>query len=258
MFFASGLLALPPSVAHSLSKSATGYGFLLGVFGIGAVVGALVLQPLRSLYPLDTVVSGGVVTVGAAMIATGNLRTFGALAPVMLTAGAAWICFVSLISALIQTLTADWVRARVLAMFLLVFQGSIAAGSAVWGALAQRIGIRAALDYAGFGAIASIGLSLAFKLPNVVSDMSPWIHWRTPPVLRDIGGTSDEGPVLVIVEYTVPRERQRDFETVIEHYGRIRRRDGASRWEMVRDVETENLYLEVFFSPVMGGTSAPT
>jgi hypothetical protein len=62
----------------------------------------------------------------------------------MLIAGAAWIIFVSLISALMQTLAPDWVRARVLAVFLLVFQGSIAAGSATWGFVGQHVGVRGA------------------------------------------------------------------------------------------------------------------
>jgi len=44
MFFASGLLALLPSLAHNVSTSATGYGILLGIFGGGAVLGAVALQ----------------------------------------------------------------------------------------------------------------------------------------------------------------------------------------------------------------------
>jgi predicted MFS family arabinose efflux permease len=41
MFFASGLLALLPSVAHEVSHSPTGYGLLLGCFGLGAVLGVM-------------------------------------------------------------------------------------------------------------------------------------------------------------------------------------------------------------------------
>lgn len=45
--------------------------------------------------------------------------------------------------------TPEWVRARVLAVSILVFQGAMAAGSAVWGALATKTGIHAALMWAG-------------------------------------------------------------------------------------------------------------
>ena len=246
MFFASGLLAILPSVAHSVSKSAAGYGLLLGVFGGGAIVGALFMAPLRARWSIETVVSSGVLVVGSAMIAVGSFHSLGVLAGVMLIAGAAWICFVSLISALMQAITPNWVRARVLAMFLLVFQGSVAAGSAFWGAVGQRIGIQDALRWAGLGAIASVGLTLWFRLPNATIDMSPWVHWRAPALPSDIAPAADEGPVLVTVEYSVSSERQKDFETFIQRYSRVRRRDGASRWEIFRDVENEERYVEVF------------
>jgi len=48
MFFASGLLALLPSIAHRINGSPIGYGVLLGCFGGGAVHGALVMQRARS------------------------------------------------------------------------------------------------------------------------------------------------------------------------------------------------------------------
>jgi MFS family permease len=246
MFFASGLLALLPSLAHGVSRSAIGYGILLGLFGGGAVVGAVALQPLRSRLSLEAVVSGGVATVGATMIGMGSLHSLAALFPVMMAAGTAWICFVSLISALMQTLTPDWVRARVLAIFLLVFQGSVAIGSATWGALAQRFGVPAALHWAGFGTIASVSLMLAFRLPDSTVDLSPGIHGRLPAILADIVAQDQVGPVLVTVEYTVPSPHQQQFEALMKDYRLARRRDGASRWEIFRDVENSDRYVEVF------------
>src|SRR6266478_4995735 len=49
MFFASAFWALLPTVAHELRRSATLYGLLLTVFGVGAVLGAMALQRTRSL-----------------------------------------------------------------------------------------------------------------------------------------------------------------------------------------------------------------
>jgi transmembrane secretion effector len=53
---------------------------------------------------------------------------------------AAWVLFISLINALVQNLAPDWVRARVLSIFTLVYMGSFALGSAAWGGVAQRRG----------------------------------------------------------------------------------------------------------------------
>lgn len=249
MFFASGLLALLPSLAHSVSPSAIGYGILLGVFGAGAVLGAIALQPLRSLWSVEVVVSGGVAIVAAGMIIMGTVRSLAALLPVMLVAGAAWICFVSLTSALMQTLTPDWVRARVLATFLFVFQGSVAIGSAVWGAVAQRVGIHSALHWAGFGAAASIALAFNFRIPNAAADLSPGIHARIPAILQKTSAQNEAGPVLVTVEYIVLPARRAEFEKLMKRYRFARRRDGASRWEMFRDIENTDRYFEVFLSP---------
>ena len=57
MFFASGLLALLPSVAHRISGNPIGYGVLLGGFGGGAVLGAMVMQRARAHWSADVVVS---------------------------------------------------------------------------------------------------------------------------------------------------------------------------------------------------------
>ena len=180
MFFASALLALLPNVAHQVSSSANSYGILLGAFGVGAIAGALMMQAARSRWSLETVVLSGVAVVGATTLATARLDTLGALAFVLVLAGAGWITFVSLISALIQTIAPGWVQARIVAVFLLVFQGTIAAGSAFWGAIAQRVGIRAALSYAGAGILLSMLLALRFKLPQSISDLTPWPHWGFP------------------------------------------------------------------------------
>ena len=46
--------------------------------------------------------------------------------------------FMSLFNLHILSLAPDWVRARVLSIAMLVFQGAVAAGSAAWGGLAAR------------------------------------------------------------------------------------------------------------------------
>src|SRR6266567_2067461 len=136
MFVASALLALLPSLARTVNTSPTGYGILLGCFGAGAVLGAVTMQPARARWSTEAVASGGVVILGLTTAAAGSFRSMTLLAPMMAIAGAAQIVFLSLVSALIQALAPDWVRARVLAVFLLVFQGGLAAGSALWGAVA--------------------------------------------------------------------------------------------------------------------------
>src|SRR5262249_46974177 len=156
---------LLPTVAERELASAIGYGFLLGCFGIGAVLGALFIEPARARWSTDAVVSGSIAILGATTALTASAHGLSILAPLMVVGGAAWLTFISLFSALVQTMAPDWVRARVLAIFMLTFQGGLAAGSAVWGLLAERAGIPAALLVAGVSCVATALVTARFRLP---------------------------------------------------------------------------------------------
>src|SRR6202041_508583 len=159
MFFSSALFALLPTVARSVNRTAIGYGLLLGCFGFGAMAGAFAIQSARERWSTEAVVSAGVVIFGLMMVAIGCLHSLSTLAAVMLISGAAWVIFISLINALVQNLAPDWVRARVLAIFILVYQGSYALGTVVWGAFAQQASVRTALVYAGIGTMGTIAVA---------------------------------------------------------------------------------------------------
>jgi Transmembrane secretion effector len=116
----------------------------------------------------------------------------------MLIGGAAWVIFISLINALVQNLVPDCVRARVLAIFILVYQGSYAFGTVVWGAFAQRASVRTALVYAGIGTIASIAIALLAKIPDSTADLSPWKHWRMPSSSRKLVPISRKDPYSLL------------------------------------------------------------
>ncbi len=243
MFFASGLLALLPSLAHRLSGSPLGYGILLGCFGCGAVSGALVMQPARARWSADKVVGAGIAVFGIVTIAAGGVHGLVLLGLLMLIGGAAWISFLSLFNVQVLNQAPDWVRARVLAVSMLVFQGAVAGGSAAWGSAAARIGIGKALLWAGVGTIATTALGLFLPVPETGVDLTPWNHWRMP---AGIATEDDAGPILVTVEYYVDSDRLQEFTRTMHEYGRIRRRDGASRWGICRDIEAPDRYLETF------------
>jgi MFS family permease len=246
MFAASALLALLPSVARDLSNRPISYGMLLGCFGTGAVLGALVMQPARARWSLDSVASVAVVVLGVMIVTAGEVHTIPLLAVVMVVAGAGWLVFISVVSALVQTLAPDWARARVLAVFMLIFQGGLAAGSATWGVVATRIGIPTVFTLAGLSTIATIAIRAFGTLPDRSADTTPWNHWRMPAVIEEAAGALARGPVLVTVRYRVRPQHDQAFMRVMEHYGRIRRRDGASWWGVFRDLEQADGFLETF------------
>jgi MFS family permease len=246
MFCASAPFALLPTVAHTISPSAIGYGVLLGAFGVGAVGGAVVMQRAKARWSSEAVVSAAIAILGVMTAAIASIHTLTGLIVVMVISGGAWITFISLANALVQMLAPDWVRARVLAIFMLITQGGLAAGSVVWGTIGSRVSVDAALISSGIATVATIALGLMARLPDDVADISSWNHWRMPAIVQNAEPRPDDGPVLVTVEYRVAATHGDAFLDAMERYGRVRRRDGASRWGIFRDVERPDRYIESF------------
>jgi MFS family permease len=249
IFCASAPLALLPTVARSVSSSAIGYGVLLGCFGAGAVGGAMAMQAVRARWSTEAVVSMAVAALGVTMVVLSRVHSLPGIMLVMLVSGGAWITFVSITNALVLGLAPDWIRARVSAIFMLVTQGGVAAGSVLWGTVGSRASVGTALLWAGLCTIATTALGLVARLPDSTGDVSPWNHWRMPAIVPGAAPELEQGPVLVTMEYRVEPQNAQRFLAAMQKYGRIRRRDGASRWDVFRDLEHADVYLETFLVP---------
>src|SRR5919202_5029614 len=146
---ASALWALLPVVAtQELKLGALGYGVLLGSVGFGAVAGVPLLARLRAAYSLDWTVTAMTIVFVVTTLTLGYVRNVWVLNGAMVLTGAAWLILTSSLNVAAQTIVPAWVQARALGVYLLVFQGCFAAGSAGWGALAGRVGNGRALLYA--------------------------------------------------------------------------------------------------------------
>jgi hypothetical protein len=219
---------------------------LLGFFGSGAILGALVLPGVRARLSTAAVLSSALLVVSATLLVSGILKSIWPLCAFMIFGGAGWITFISTLNTMMQQLAPSWVRARVLAAFLLVFQGTVTLGSFVWGFVAQRRGIAFAFLLAGAGTAASILLRFFARLPETDADLSPWLHWNTPSLVAMPEFDPEDGPVLVAIEYHVDPSRAAMFIEAAHRLGRLRRRDGASRWGIFRDLEKSDRYVETF------------
>ena len=75
-------------------------------------------------------------------------------------------------------------------------------------------------------------------------DLTSSSHWADPKLA--ITPDSEDGPVLITVEYRVPAERASDFLEAMEAMRIFRRREGAVRWDLFRDLADPGRYLETF------------
>jgi MFS family permease len=243
---ASALWAMMPLVARQqLGLGAFSYGVLLGGLGAGAILGAFILPAMRRKVSINALIIGGTIIFAAATAILATVHIFALLCVVMLFAGIAWMALMSSFNVIVQAIVPAWVRARVLAIYLLVFFGGMALGSALWGAVANRIGISAALAYAAAALV--VGLAAAYFFPlRIVEelDLEPSLHWSEPIVVTE--PHPQDGPVLVTVDYRIEPERAEEFVKAMRELKRILRRDGAMRWGLFADPAQPGHYVETF------------
>ncbi|NZA27975.1 MFS transporter [Luteimonas sp. SJ-92] len=244
--FASALTALLPIVVNrDLQASAGTYGLLLGCIGIGAISGAVLLPRLRARIAPDRLVLIATLVYAVCMLALALLRSIPVLYVVSLVNGFAWIAVLSSLQIAAQTSVPAWVRARALALYIVVFSGGMAIGSLGWGTLAQQTSTTTALLAAATGTVLAAFFGLRFRLGEAANiNVTPSGHWPQPVVVDDIDG--DRGPVLVTIEYRIALDRRGEFLRLMHTLGRSRRRDGAVQWGVAEDTEAPGTYLEYF------------
>jgi MFS family permease len=168
---ASSLLALLPVVCQP--HGAQGYGFLLTCFGLGALAGAAILPRLRVQYSVDGLVAGATIVFAIMTFAAGQVHIFEWLCLVLFTAGAAWIGILACFNVVAQTMCPSWMRARALSMYLLVLQGGMAIGSALWGAVAARQGVPEALAWSALAMVVGLSTIRRHRLTAAELEMAP-------------------------------------------------------------------------------------
>jgi predicted MFS family arabinose efflux permease len=244
--FASAYWALLPLIARQqIAGGPSLYGVLLGAIGAGAVGGAFFLPWLNSKLGPDRLMALGAIGQASAMVLYGFARE---PAPALLAsaiAGASWIAALATLSVSAQVALPDWVRGRGLALYTTVFFGCLTLGSAVWGEVAEWVGLPIAHFLAAAGAVAAIPVTWRWKLQTGAGvDLSPSMHWPAPIATRTIA--QDRGPVLVMVEYHILPKDRTAFLKALARLEHERRRDGAYAWGVFEDAAQEGRVVETF------------
>jgi MFS family permease len=243
---ASAFWALLPVIARrDLGLGALGYGLLLGCIGVGAIAGAALLPTVKRRLPLDAVIALATVAFAVVSALTAFWRFIPGLAIAMIVAGVAWIAMMAGLNGSAQTVVPTWVRARALGVYLLVFQGGLGLGSALWGLVADHVGSSTALASAAGGALLGLVAMRRWPLRAVTTlDLPPSAHWPEPHL--DVIPAPDDGPVRVEVEYRIDPAQADAFMQAIRDLESTRRRDGAVTWAVYRDPGQNGRYVETF------------
>jgi MFS family permease len=241
--------ALMPLIARDLIQGGPlTYGLLLGAFGIGAVGGALLSTRLRQALSLEALVR--IAFLGFAICAAvAGLSPFILLTSVaMALGGASWVLALASFNSTVQLSSPRWVVGRALALYQMATFGGMALGSWIWGMAAERLGTADALVIAAGVLLAGAALGLRLPLPELKAlNLDPLDRWRPPNIAIDIVPRS--GPVVITIEYVIRETDLVAFLAVMAERRRIRRRDGARHWTLLRDLENPEIWVERYHSP---------
>jgi MFS family permease len=244
-FAASTWSLFPLVVRRELDRGPEVYGLLLACIGLGAVVGALLLPTVRLRVSRDSLVGGATAVYALAALALAWLHNIALLSVAMILTGIAWISILSALQVAAQLTLPEWVRARGLAAFVVIFMAGMALGSILWGQVATHTGIPAALTCAALGMVFVSVLTWRIKLgSHEVADLQPSLDWPEPILAER--PEPDSGPVLVTTEYRVRPDKRAAFLKAMQAVGEMRRRNGAFFWELFHDSADTTRFIECF------------
>jgi MFS family permease len=245
----SALLSLLPLLAkHELGVGSMGFGLLLGSFGMGAIVGGIVILPrLRQNASIESLITASIALLAIVTFTMGYARDFGILCVVMGLGGAAYITIISKFYTIGIKSAPKWIGARVLAIYLLILNGGSVVGSVIWGTVANVFGIPITLLVASLALAASIIAKKRYSSTLLDDlDFTPASdHWSLPPQ-SSIDSSQNENQALITIEYNkIDPNLSNKFEQSVHELGRTLKSEGMAYWELFQDPADIGHYIEI-------------
>lgn len=165
-FGAAGFQALLPSVVRGpLHGDQIGYGVVLGAFGVGSVLSALVVSKLRRRFGSEAVVGASTVIFVIAQVLLASAHTLALAVLASLVAGSGWVALMTSLNVAVQMRAPEAILARCLSVYQSVAFGGMALGAWAWGALADRVGLTQTLRLAALWLALTLVMRLIAPMP---------------------------------------------------------------------------------------------
>ena len=163
---------LPLMAKFAFHGDATTYAALTSAMAVGAVIGALATGARRRVEP--RLISIAALMFGAFGLAAAAAPTLPIELLVLAGTGAASVMFAAGVNSSLQLAAAPSMRGRVMALYSVVFLGSMPIGGPISGWLAGAAGPRSSLLLAGVAALAGgVAIRVALKRQHVADPAEP-------------------------------------------------------------------------------------
>ena len=246
---ASAVMALMPLVAKVLlGGGPLTYGLLLGAFGVGAVAGAIGNARLRQVLSTEAIVRWASIAFAVAAAIVGLSNHLLATMAGLFVAGAGWVLALATFNVAVQMSAPRWVVARALSLYQMAAFSGLAAGSWLWGDVAASVSVRAALLAASVVMLACAALGRWLPLAQTEElNLDLLRLWKEPSTAVPVEPRT--GPVVITIEYVIRQDDIVEFLAAMAERRRIRRRDGARNWRLLRDLADPQLWIERYETP---------
>ncbi len=246
---ASAVMALMPVVAKVLLDGGPlTYGLLLGAFGLGAVAGALGNARLRDAMSTEAIVRWASVAFAGAAAIVGLSNHLLATMVGLFVAGAGWLLALATFNVAVQMSAPRWVVARALSLYQMAAFSGLAAGSWLWGEIAADTSTGTALIIASAVMLASAALGRWLPLEQTTElNLDLLQRWKEPSTVVPVDART--GPVVITIEYRIQETDIDEFLAAMTERRRIRRRDGARNWRLLRDLADPEIWIERYETP---------
>jgi MFS family permease len=148
------------------------YGFLMGAAGFGALLGALFLASRESVLKLGRIVPAATILFGVGLIVLSFSRIFPLSLVLMVFIGLGMMMQTAASNTILQTITDDDKRGRVMSFYAMAIMGTAPFGSLMAGGLAKVIGTPVTILAGGIACIIG-ALFFLRKLPELKTLVHP-------------------------------------------------------------------------------------
>jgi len=238
---------MPLVVRDQLHSTAGVFGLLLGCFGVGAVIGGLILPAVRrrASEQLSVTVASVLLASGIAIVALSPWYPLSAVA--LILCGMSWTISITLYNVVIQTSAPRWVSGRLVASFQTATAAGTACGSWPWGHVAAGAEVQTAMLVSAAAAASTTLLGLVLRMPSASDSEHEEVRMSDPEVALDLTGRS--GPIVTEVEYSIAHEDAREFYRRMMAVRLLRMRNGAFEWSIARHIADPQIWVERFTCP---------
>lgn len=196
----SSYQVLMPVIAKEiLNGGSNTYGFLMGSAGLGALAGALFLASRKNVIMLGRIIPAAAALFGMALILLSFSRSVAMSIILMLFTGLGLMLYTASSNTILQTITDDDKRGRIMSFYTMAIMGTAPFGSLLAGSLANLIGTPITIAAGGLSCITG-ALFFYKKLPvlkiaarpvyvkmGLIPEVVTGIQTASEPVIDQVG-----------------------------------------------------------------------